>query len=118
MGTGAPISQKLKEKEGFLEKMTLFVSEKQIGSCLRQVWDTFSLLISIMWLVNSSFGKTDFHVQSSLIEIAACLLFEKNPNQPPNKKNPQGFNHSIFYPCKILGSGCKALVQSSSREKG
>lgn len=64
-------------KEEFLEKMTLFVSEKQIGSCLRQVWDMFSLLTSIMWLINSSFGKTDFHVQSSLIEIAACLLFER-----------------------------------------
>lgn len=51
-------------KEGFLEKMTLFVSEKQIDSCLRQVWDMFSLLTSIMWLVNSSFAKTDFHAQN------------------------------------------------------
>lgn len=65
-------------KEGFLEKMTLLVSEKQIGSCLQQVWGMFSLLTRIMWLVNSNFGKTDFHVQTSLKEIAACLLFERN----------------------------------------
>lgn len=69
-------------KEGFLQKMTLFVSEKQIGSCLRQVWDMLSLLTSIMWLDNSSFGKTDFHVQSSLIEIAARLLLRKNQKKP------------------------------------
>jgi len=38
----------------------------------------FLLLTSIMLLANSGFGKTAFHVQSSLIEIALCLLFERN----------------------------------------
>lgn len=87
-------------KEGFLEKMTLFVSEKQFGGCLRQVWDMFSLLTSIMWLVNSSFGKTGFHVKSSLIEIAACLLFEKNKNK--QKKATTGFNHNTVLIFSIL----------------